>query len=80
MAVMAAMKVLFSGFSAFFELLRVVPELSASFSEPSLDEKFFVVKGSPANLAQDFVDVHISSLQPVSETTTTLIQSGEAPF
>ena len=32
--VMAAMNVVFRGFSAFFALLRVVPELSASFRSP----------------------------------------------
>ena len=34
-------------------------------------EEFSVVEGSPCQLAQGFVDTHISSLQPVSETTTT---------
>ena len=53
----------FRGFSAFFALLRVVPELSASFSEPLDDEEFCVVEGSPCQLAQDFVDIDIASLQ-----------------
>ena len=37
----------FSGFSAFFALLRVVSELSASCSWRALDdEEFFVIEGS----------------------------------
>ena len=45
--VMTAVKVFFSGFSAFFARLRVVPELSASCSWGALDdEEFFVIEGS----------------------------------
>ena len=45
--VVKAVKGFFSGFSAFFALVRVVPELSASCSLGALDdEEFFVIEGS----------------------------------
>ena len=43
---MTSLKGFFCGFSAFFALLRVVPELSASRSRGALDdEEFFVIEG-----------------------------------
>ena len=46
--VMAAVEGGFDGFSAFFALLRFVPELSASFRSWGAldDEEFFVIEGS----------------------------------
>ena len=46
-AAMAPMKGVFGGFDAFFALLRVVPELSASFLEPSM-AKILCHRGSLA--------------------------------
>ena len=48
MVVIAAVKGFFDGFSAFFALLRVVPELSASFRSWGAldDEEFFVTEDS----------------------------------
>ena len=50
---MAAVKVFFSGFTAFFALLRVIPELSASFR---------VLEGSCTISCSEFVDIHIRSV------------------
>ena len=61
----------FGLFLPFFALLRVVPELSASFFGAFDGEEFFAIEGSPCQLAQDFVDFHFASLQVVFETTTT---------
>ena len=58
----------FGGSDAFFALLRVVPELSASFSEPSM-AKSSVPSRAPMLISTAFVIIHITfdSLQLVSK-------------
>ena len=61
---------------------RVLSRVMAAMNGFLRSAAFYVlllVELSACQLAQDFVDIHIASLQSVSEITT-IIQSGEAPF
>ena len=61
------------GFSVFFRIFRAppgCPGVERQFFGALDDEEF---SGSPCQLAQNFVDIHIASHQPVSETTTTTL-------
>ena len=75
--VMTAVKGFFSGlFGAFFALLRVVPELSASCSWGALDdEEFFVIEGSGVSLTPG---VELPGVRPlvVHELVASLALSG----
>ena len=70
-------------FSAFFALLLVVPELSASFRALD-DEEFFLIEGllsiSLCTFSRYLARVDRHMCQCFSKTTTIIIQSGEAPF
>ena len=58
--VMAAVKGFWALFSAFFALLRVVPELSASFRSPRREEFFVVMAPAPISRSE-FVDINTLS-------------------
>ena len=62
------MKGAFRGFSAFFALLRC-PGVERHFFGALDGEEFFVVEGSPCQLAQDLVDIHIASTTTTTTTT-----------
>ena len=77
-AVMAAMMGFWAVFPLFLALLQVVPELNASFRSPRW-RRVPCHRGPFCTIYGTLLTYDICSLMVASETTT-IIQSGEAPF